>query len=190
MVREGECWARLFSSLTRGPTFPSLPPSCRSSRSLHSLTSLVPRSSRSLRSLVSSPWLLSTFTSRKGSFMKVSIILGDRRERSEQREPRMGGNLSEWSRLGSCRSVSACVLRPFASPSLHSRAGPVRAEPGPAPAAGEGNGREGKRRNRRLTPASVTHGLSVGRSLTLRPSFHTVRAVGRALRAKRTGRKE
>lgn len=25
--------------------------------------------------------LLSTFTSRKGSFMKVSIILGDRRER-------------------------------------------------------------------------------------------------------------
>ena len=34
-------------------------------------------------------------TSRKGSFMKVSIILGDRRERSEQREPRMGGNRSE-----------------------------------------------------------------------------------------------
>ncbi len=40
-------------------------------------------------------------TSRKGSFMKVSIILGDRRERSEQREPRMGGNRSERSRVSS-----------------------------------------------------------------------------------------
>ena len=50
-----------------------------------------------------SPWLLSTFTSRKGSFMKVSIILGDRRERSEQREPRMGGNRSERSLPGSVR---------------------------------------------------------------------------------------
>lgn len=51
--------------------------------------------------LCRSPWLLSTFTSRKGSFMKVSIILGDRRERSEQREPRMGGNRSERSRVSS-----------------------------------------------------------------------------------------
>lgn len=35
--------------------------------------------------------------------MKVSIILGDRRERSEQREPRMGGNRSERSLPGSVR---------------------------------------------------------------------------------------
>ena len=63
-------------------------------RILVSFTLFIPFSYRS-------PWLLSTFTSRKGSFMKVSIILGDRRERSEQREPRMGGNRSERSRVSS-----------------------------------------------------------------------------------------
>ena len=54
-------------------------------------------------------------TSRKGSFMKVSIILGDRRERSEQREPRMGGNRSERSRVSS----GVVDSRPSSSRSVH-----------------------------------------------------------------------
>ena len=72
-------------------------------RILVSFTLFIPFSYRS-------PWLLSTFTSRKGSFMKVSIILGDRRERSEQREPRMGGNRSErWATCHYGRMSVSCL---------------------------------------------------------------------------------
>lgn len=92
-------------------------------RILVSFTLFIPFSYRS-------PWLLSTFTSRKGSFMKVSIILGDRRERSEQREPRMGGNRSERSRVSSgvVDSLSVAPYVPFMihSTLLHHVVDPVR----------------------------------------------------------------
>lgn len=141
-------------------------------RILVSFTLFIPFSYRS-------PWLLSTFTSRKGSFMKVSIILGDRRERSEQREPRMGGNRSERSRVSSGVVDSRPFLRHLRFISLS-----IPPTPTPRPFAGD------SRRNRAKEvtafhsfPPSLRSGVSL--PFPLRPYAtpfvhfgHSVNAVG------------
>lgn len=89
-----------------------------------------------------SPWLLSTFTSRKGSFMKVSIILGDRREWIIGCGPRVREMKGMWSE----RNVNETRL---SSLSLASPRIPASARPShprllllspPQPEASESNG--------------------------------------------------